>query len=180
MEQQFIVDANILITPSNFYYPVDRVPQYWSWLLSLVENDQVKMPVEVFEEISVKPYAETLLGKWIKNQGGKFKNKISLSQEEYAGNVDCVLKAYASVLQDHPDTLNTTEAMKLGADPQIIASAYGKERRTVVSNETYNNNTRPRSAHNVKIPYVCKNLQIRCIDIFEFCEQLNFHTQPDS
>lgn len=28
----YLIDANILITANNNYYPVDAVPEYWAWL----------------------------------------------------------------------------------------------------------------------------------------------------
>jgi Domain of unknown function (DUF4411) len=28
----YLLDANVLITARNRYYPIDTVPEFWSWL----------------------------------------------------------------------------------------------------------------------------------------------------
>ena len=28
----YLLDANVLITANNLYYPIDSVPEYWEWL----------------------------------------------------------------------------------------------------------------------------------------------------
>ncbi len=30
----YLFDANVLITASNTYYPIDQVPEYWAWLIT--------------------------------------------------------------------------------------------------------------------------------------------------
>jgi hypothetical protein len=54
----YLLDANVLITASNLYYPVDAVPEFWAWLAHNGAAGNVKMPLETFEE--VKDGATTL------------------------------------------------------------------------------------------------------------------------
>ena len=28
----FLLDASVLITANNTYYPIERVPEFWEWL----------------------------------------------------------------------------------------------------------------------------------------------------
>ena len=46
-----LLDANVLITANRDYYPLERVPEFWEWLLHHGTNGQVKMPIEMVEEI---------------------------------------------------------------------------------------------------------------------------------
>lgn len=47
----FILDANVLINANRLYYPVDRVPEFWEWLQHHGEQGNLKMPLEIFEEV---------------------------------------------------------------------------------------------------------------------------------
>ena len=31
----YLLDASVLITAYNSYYPIDRVPEYWEWLVHM-------------------------------------------------------------------------------------------------------------------------------------------------
>ena len=47
----YLIDANVLITAHNLYYPVDAVSEFWGWLAYQAQNGAIKMPLEVFEEV---------------------------------------------------------------------------------------------------------------------------------
>jgi hypothetical protein len=47
----FLFDANVLITASNNYYPIDQVPEFWEWLHHQASAANIKMPLEIMEEI---------------------------------------------------------------------------------------------------------------------------------
>jgi hypothetical protein len=49
----YLLDANVLITASNSYYPIDQVPEFWSWLRHQAASGNVKVPLEVMEEVRV-------------------------------------------------------------------------------------------------------------------------------
>jgi hypothetical protein len=40
----YLLDANILIRAHEDYYPVDRIPPFWSWLIEMGEKGVIKMP----------------------------------------------------------------------------------------------------------------------------------------
>ena len=67
----YLLDASVLITANNSYYPVDRVPEYWDWLRHIAEQGQVKIPIENFEEIKDGPDDEEkdLLFAWMQQDG---------------------------------------------------------------------------------------------------------------
>ena len=47
----YLIDANVLITANNSYYPRDRIPQFWDWLSDKASQGLVKMSWEIYEEI---------------------------------------------------------------------------------------------------------------------------------
>ena len=49
----YLLDANVLIRAHEDYYPIDLVPQFWEWLIKVAAEGHVKMPFEIWEEISV-------------------------------------------------------------------------------------------------------------------------------
>ena len=49
----YLLDANVLIRAHEDYYPIDRVPQFWVWLLGLAEAGHAKLPFEIYHEIAV-------------------------------------------------------------------------------------------------------------------------------
>ena len=64
----YLLDANVLITAHNLYYPIDGVPEFWAWLVHKGEADDLKMPLENYEEVkdgSTDEEKDLLFG-WIK------------------------------------------------------------------------------------------------------------------
>ena len=47
----YLLDANVLIDASRYYYPIQRVPEFWSWLVHVEGRAEVKIPIEIYEEI---------------------------------------------------------------------------------------------------------------------------------
>jgi hypothetical protein len=40
----FLFDANVLITASNTYYPIDLIPEFWSWVEHQGKIENIKIP----------------------------------------------------------------------------------------------------------------------------------------
>jgi DNA helicase HerA-like ATPase len=47
----YLLDANVLITAHNQYYPINRIPEFWGWLRHMGERGIVKVPLEIYEEV---------------------------------------------------------------------------------------------------------------------------------
>jgi hypothetical protein len=43
----YLLDANVMIRAHEDYYPIDRIPQFWTWLASLGETGTAKVPYEI-------------------------------------------------------------------------------------------------------------------------------------
>jgi len=40
----YLLDANVLIRADADFYPLDRLPQFWDWLIEKGASGSVKMP----------------------------------------------------------------------------------------------------------------------------------------
>jgi hypothetical protein len=64
----YLLDANVLITAHNLYYPIDGVPEFWAWMVHKGGAGELKMPLENYEEVkdgSTDEEKDLLFG-WIK------------------------------------------------------------------------------------------------------------------
>ena len=156
----YLLDANVLITAKNQYYEFGRVDQYWEWLAFQAEQGHVKIPIEIYEEITV---GKDDLAAWAKA------NKEALLLEE---EVDVGLVQHVTSAGYAPD-LTDIELEAVGRDPFLIAYALvDVENRTVVTGEVRSNKQR----QNRPIPSVCDTLGVRSCDQFAFGRSLDFRT----
>jgi hypothetical protein len=163
----YLLDANVLIDANRDYYPIERVPEFWEWLENVGENGNVKIPLEVYEEIKD---GHDSLADWAKQEHIKeallFKEEVDVSLVSYVTD-----QGYASDLTDD-------EVEKIGRDPFLIAYALSnKEDRCLVTTEV----SKPkRQRANRHLPDVCADLEVRCHNTFEFVRALNFSTRWNS
>lgn len=164
----YLLDANVLITAHNNYYPINRVPEFWDWLLHQAEKGRVAMPLEIFEEVreGTGDAEKDLLFGWL--QRGEVKQAMLLDEAITPQAVQHVIdNGYA------PD-LNDVELDRVGRDPFLVAYALvAPNERCVVSNETSSPN---RQRANRKVPDVCRALGTTSCNTFSLVRTLDFTT----
>ena len=158
----YLLDANVLIDANRDYYPLERVPEFWDWLVDCGVRRRVKMPLELYEEVLAGKDDD--LTRWLRDNGG-----VLLLDED----VDAVRVARVTDIGYAPD-LSDEEVERVGRDPFLIAHALRDPAdRTVVTTEV----SRPRKRRaNRHIPDVCRDLKVHCCNTFEFIKALNFTT----
>jgi hypothetical protein len=159
----YLLDANVLIRAHEDYYPIDRVPQFWTWLLAMADAGVVKMPFEIHSEIATSKGA---LKDWLTDPSNS--KMLLLDAQIDPLNLNKVIEGgYA------PD-LNDSEVEKIGRDPFLVGYAlpYGTA-VTVVTKEV---SAPSKQRANRKVPDVCKAIGVRCINDFAFYRELNFKT----
>ena len=72
----YLLDANVLIQAHEEYYPLERIPQFWVWLVEEAVAGYAKMPFEIHNEIAD---AEGPLKDWITTP--EVKNTLILPEE---------------------------------------------------------------------------------------------------
>jgi hypothetical protein len=159
----YLLDADTLIRADRTFYPRQRFPVFWDWLLYHAEIGNIKVPQEQFDEV-VAGTGE--LVEWLSQK--QIKEALLL-----AGVADPQLVSTV-IDQGYASDLNEAELITVGKDPFLIA--YGlvnRNDRTVVSFET---SAPARQRANRKIPDVCAGLGLRCMTLFELIETLDFTT----
>lgn len=159
----YLLDANVLITAHNSYYPIDRVPEFWGWLAHVCSQEHAKVPVELYEEITD---GNDALADWARDEN----NQSALLLEEV---VDGNLLSRV-VEQGYAPDLTDDELEKVGRDPFLVAYALLiTGQRCVVTTEV----SKPRRTRaNRHIPDVCATLGVPCIDSFQLLRVLDFRT----
>jgi hypothetical protein len=111
----YLLDSSTLITANNKYYALDTVPEFWDWLAHKATSGQVKMPIEMLEEIKDGPKdgERDLLFAWIQVEA----NRKALLLDE---DVDMVLVQQVVEKGYAPD-LTDDEIDVIGRDPFLVA-----------------------------------------------------------
>jgi hypothetical protein len=159
----YLLDANVLIDANRDYYPLERVPEFWNWLHQAAAAGNVKVPLEIYDEITA---GSGDLVDWLKQ--GQIKQDLVFDEDPDPDLVDRVVSTgYAANLSD-------LEVNELGRDPFLIAYALAKpDERWVITNEA----SKPkRQRSNRHIPDVCKTLHVSCDNTFFLIRTLDFHT----
>jgi Domain of unknown function (DUF4411) len=161
----YLLDANILITANSLYYPIDQVPEFWSWLQDRGASGHVKIPLEIMEEVLEGRINDPLID-WLSQDG----NRDALSFDE---TVDTALVQHV-VSTGYANDLTDDELEKIGRDPFLIAYALSNPiERCVVTTEV----SRPSAQRqNRKVPDVCGQLNVQCCGPFALNRHLGFHT----
>lgn len=68
----YLLDANVLITANNTYYPLDQIPEFWSWVHHQAISNRIKIPREIMEEIVAGRRDNDPLIDWISTPEIKF------------------------------------------------------------------------------------------------------------
>ena len=158
----YLIDANVLIRAHEDYYPLDRVPQFWTWLEREAAAGRIKMPLEIHDEIAI---SRGPLRDWICER--HIKQALVLDEEADAELVDRVLT------EGYGEDLTDSEVEQIGQDAFLIAYALAAEDRVVVTKET----SSPRKQRaNRKIPDVCDTFGLGWMTDFELYRVLAFTT----
>ena len=154
----YVIDSSSLIE-LNRRYPIDVFPTLWKNVETLIEKGFLISHKEVLKEISIMDDA---LNKWAKKQK-KFFKELDEKQMEI---VRQILNKYPSLAKSDNETAAADPfvialAVEMGSDPQktLFQTVKG---RIIVTEEKLRGNK-------VKIPFVCKDYSIECIDIIEMC-----------
>ena len=156
----YLLDAGVLLAANRLYYPKDRLPQFWTWLLDLAEMGRIKLPGEIFDKVMA---GDEDLADWA---GQHF---LTLRLDEY---VDGTI-ADRIVNEGYAPDLSLSELESIGLDPFMVAYAsISPETRTVVTTEE---SAPSKRRANKRLPDVCRQFNIQCISTFELMSALDFH-----
>lgn len=156
INKKFCLDTNVLIQAWQKYYSPQICPSYWDMLNELGINNIIFIPEVVYNEIV---QTDDDLSKWLKL------SKIPIRKIDKQVT-ECLKEIYSSN-PNHKYLVDNTKARSL-ADPWVIAHAL-RENAIVVTKEekvTAINTTK------IKIPNVCENMNVPCINDFQLIVEL--------
>jgi hypothetical protein len=156
----YLLDANVLIRAHADYYPMDRIPPFWTWLLSMGTADVIKMPLEIYHEVAT---STDMLGTWLKRSDVK---KAILLEEATNGP-----RVRRIIVEGYAPDLNDVELEEIGRDPFLVAAALGGPDRVVVTREVSGPS---KKRANRKLPDVCAQFSVPVINDFALYRALNF------
>lgn len=163
----FLIDANVLITAHNLYYPTNRFPEFWDWTRHHAHAGNIKMPRQILDEVK-------------KGTGNAEKDKLieRLGQDDIADCLllkeDADLDAVQGVIAAYGADLTEQDLINMGQDPFLIASALVDPRnRSVVTTEKSKPTLQKGKR---KIPDVCDTLGLQWLDTFRLLRELDFTT----
>ncbi len=155
---RYLLDANVLIDADKLYYSIDRVPEYWAWLLHHASAGHVKVPIEIYNEVKV---GKDRVAKLVRQE----RSRLVLQAQVSAASARTVLNRYGK-------NLTAAELQKIGQDPFLIAHAASNPNVYCIVTTEVSAVSKRRA--NRKIPDVAAEL--KTCDPFQFIRRLDFST----
>lgn len=157
----YLLDANTLINAHRTWYALNRVPEFWRWILHHAEAGTVKIPTQIYGEVE---NGNDDLSLWMKD--AEHKKILKFHEDASFENVQAVLALYGENLREE-------ELIKIGQDPFLIATALNRDGCCVVTAEV----SKPKTQRaNRRVPDVCNDCHVSWISPVQFINQLDFTT----
>jgi hypothetical protein len=156
----FLLDANTLIRANGDYYPISRIPHFWSWLIDCGRAGTVKIPAEIADEVTA---GNDEVAEWLRRPD--VEDALRLRDAIDSAIIQRV------VCDGYAPNLTDAEVEAIGKDPFLIAYALAAPDRTIVTKER----SRPSAQRgNRKVPDVCTSLGVRWLTAFAFYREADF------
>ena len=154
------MDTDAFVQSKNGPYQLERVPQFWAFLSQQIEAGRIKSPKKVYDEVMT---CQDDLSLWVKSRAtGLCTNSNKQIQKCYGDILSYLLTERSQ---------NQVYEFARGADGWVIAHAFVGD-DAVVSHESER-----RKNAKIKIPWVCKQFNVKCINVYKMLEELDFRAQ---
>ena len=154
---RYLLDANTYIQAKNQYYGMDICPAYWSWLEQQYHLGIIGSIDMISRELKE---GNDDLADWVKVRPQHF---IPNDDEE----TQSIFTEIVHAVMEGDYNSGNRDSFLAKADPWIIAKAKVMD-ATVVSHEAHlTPNTKK-----VKIPNICQQFEVPCINTFELLREL--------
>lgn len=161
-----LLDSNVLITANDTYYELARIRPFWNWILAQARRNVVKIPQEILDEITP---ADEEFRLWLAAN----RTDLSISEVHNPSLIESVLlNGYGFNLAD----LDDTTTLEQTNDAILIAYAmtHRSDRCVVTLEGIQTPNDNLPKPQNRKIPLVCHQLGVSCLDTFGLIRELDF------
>lgn len=158
----YCIDTSSLIEMKD-RYPIDVFVDLLPKMESLIQHGRLIAPIEVKREIE---RGDDELKRWIKG-----KKKIFVKPDRRQ------IEKVKEILKDYPSLAKSGEVAASNADPWLIALAIVRneeEQEKLFSDIKYIVVTEESQSAQNRIPAVCRNYNIECINLLEFFRRVGW------
>jgi hypothetical protein len=152
----FVMDTNTFIQAKNEYYAFDLCPGFWDWIEQGLATGAILSIERVGRELE---QGNDALAQWAQTRRGSFFKPLD-------GQTNTEMTRVSSWVQAGDFKDAAKRKFLADADPFVIAYAMAHG-HTVVSHELHVEGQRSK----VKIPTVCRALQVPCVRTFDMLRQ---------
>lgn len=160
----FLIDANVLITAKNTYYPMEHIPQFWDWLIKKGYEDEIKIPHEIYDEMA--NYSDNLAS-WIRGEDAK--EALLLNED---ADPALVQQALRLGYQSDDAKFTDSELIKVGRDAFLVGYGIADRSRTIVTKEI---TKRTQRFGATRLPDACDDCAVNWCDDFRMYRVLDFN-----
>lgn len=161
----YSVDTNVFLDiwcpPEGNIYSKSRMPELWEHIEKLVNEGRIVATKEVYDELI--DHASDGLRAWLEDH----KTIFTLSEQQVGYADDIINKVYSKYKNGY------RPEVKDAADPFVVAIAL-THNATVLSQEQKQDPHDPALVNGPKIPTVCAEYQVECVNIEEFITKEGF------
>ncbi len=147
----YLLDADVFIRAKNQHYGFDFCPAFWDWLIRMNRGGKVYSIEKVQSELVA---GDDELADWARDRGSDFFIPLDKTARP-------ALTEVSSWVMEQPYAHAAMSTFFQVADYYLVAQALAGQ-HTVVTHEVP-----AASARKVKIPNVCKGLDIICVDPYK-------------
>ncbi|WP_445372171.1 DUF4411 family protein [Methylomonas sp. HW2-6] len=155
---KYLLDSNTYIQAKNFYYGMDICPAYWDWLDRQFQLGLVASVQMIGKELRD---GDDDLAEWVKLRPAHF---IDNDDTETQWVFSEIVRSVATG-DYNPGNRDNFLAK---ADPWLIAKAKTLGASVVTHEALLAPNTKK-----VKVPNICRQFGVQCLDTFQFLRELN-------
>lgn len=159
----YLLDANVLIRADADFYALDRIPQFWDWLIEQGELGQVKIPVEIHHEIAA---GSDPLADWVSDKD--VKDALLLNEQP---DPALVQRALNDGYQSQDPRFNDGELQKIGRDAFLVAYGLADPVRIITTREVSRRTKRLGAS---KLPDACDDCGVNWTTDYEMYRLLDF------
>lgn len=158
---KYLLDTNFFLDSCLRYYQNDFFPDFWKWIKYSTQTTSIIRTIKkVKEELNKK---DDFISDFIKGLPKDF----FIDETRYLEYYGKVIRTSQTMEFNQPAKEKFAE--KSRADAWLLAVA-SSDSFIIVSNEKMPDK---KEKKNIKIPRMCNELNIRCIDIFDFIKEQN-------
>ena len=168
VSEEFIIDADTLITPYKIFYPFDMFPDFWDFIGQKMKSEEIKTLDLVYNEIA---RGNDSLRDWLLSIKGI--KKIERKNNVIISNYGNILNYISTCGFYKIEALNSWSTATT-ADPWLIATALNHS-YTVITFEKPNQSLNSKQkTKDVKIPDICNEFNVKCENLYYMMRQLGF------